>query len=268
MLDESAKQIFNHYQINYERRGKGYFRRLSEIQALRLARLPPWVEQVPKHARILDAGCATGYLLSLLHELGYSDLTGVDISTQMTNTARQRLPATVSIHCADIFDFLRATPDESFDVIFFHHVIEHLPRDAIVGLLREFYRCLAPGGRLSIKTPNAINLLAGYYIAGDITHVTAFNEFSLQQVAELAGFPVESFEIVRHPPVLFWSWQHPGRAVLRVLNRLRWHLNRALHWFLAMLVDLHPVPLCVEWELEVLLRRPLEPAEQPRPLSL
>ncbi|MGE0072263.1 MAG: class I SAM-dependent methyltransferase [Thiomonas sp.] len=221
---------------------------------------------MPKTARMLDAGCATGYLLGLLHGLGYTRLTGVDVSVQLTATARERLPPEVSIHCADLFDFLRATPDGSFDVILFHHVIEHIPRERIVGLLREFHRCLAPGGWLNVKTPNAANLLAGHYVAGDITHVTPFNELSLRQVAELAGFPADTFEVVRNPPRLFWSWRHPGRAALRVFNRLRWHANRGVHRAVAMLVDVHPALECADWELDALLKKPaVLPAAANRP---
>lgn len=171
-------------------------------------------------------------------------------------TARARLPREVEIHCADLHDYLRATPDGHFDVILFHHVIEHIPREQVVGLLREFHRCLSTGGWLNVKTPNAANLLAGYHAAGDITHITPFNELSLRQVAELADFPAEMFEIVHNPPKLFWSWRHPGRAMLRVLNRLRWHVNRGVHWAVAMLVDVHPALKCAEWELDALLKKP------------
>lgn len=255
-MKDPLQDVFQNYQKNYERRGADtYFRPIDEVLELHLGRLPPWLDRIPKHAHILDAGCATGYLLSLLHGLGYEVLTGVDISREMTLTARQRLPEDVVIHCADIRDFLATTPDGRYDLILCHHVIEHLPREEIIGLLREFRRCMVPGGWLSIKTPNAAALLAGYHVYGDITHITPFNEFSLKQIAEQAGFSAEAVEIVSNPPHLFWSWRHPLRAVLRLLNRLRWHVNRGVHWVVAMLMDVHPAPACREWELEVLIRK-------------
>ncbi|MEJ5349316.1 MAG: methyltransferase domain-containing protein [Desulfosoma sp.] len=250
------RDVFEKYQSTYERRGgKTYFRPLHEVLEFRLGRLPAWLDRIPKNARILDAGCATGYLLGLLYELGYTQLTGVDISKEMTDTARQRLPATIVIHCEDIFDFVTSLADESFDLILFHQVIEHIPREQIIDLLRHFHRCLSPGGWLSVTTPNAACVLAGCHVAGDITHVTAFNELSLKQVAEQAGFKPDAFEIVLTPPRLFWSWRHPHRAVLRLLNRARWHLNRFFHWSLIMLIDSRPMLLCREWELQVLMRK-------------
>ncbi len=250
------REVFENYQSNYERRGgTTYFRPLDEVLEFRLRIIPQWLGRIPKNARILDAGCATGYLLGLLYELGYVQLTGVDISKQMTDTARQRLPATIAIHCEDIFHFVTSLADESFDLILFHHVIEHIPREQITSLMRQFHRCLSPGGWLSVITPNAACLLAGYHVAGDMTHVTTLNELSLKQVAEQAGFNPDAVEVVLSPPRLFWSWRHPHRAVLRLLNRGRWHVNRFLYWSLAMLTDVHPVLVCREWELQMLIRK-------------
>jgi SAM-dependent methyltransferase len=255
-MQDPSREIFDHYQANYERRGgAGCFRSLENVQRLRLGRLPRWLGRIPKQARILDAGCATGYQLGLLHGLGYEQLVGVDLSTELTATARQRLPADVPIHCADIQEFLAGTPDASFDLILFHHVIEHIPREHTISLLREFRRCLAPGGSLDIKTPNAACLLAGYHVAGDITHITQFNEFSMIQAAEQAGFSADELDVVLHSPQLFWSWLHPLRTVFRMLNRIRWMLNRWLHRVLCVLMDLRPAPRCLEWELEVLIKK-------------
>lgn len=152
-------------------------------------------------------------------------------------------------------DFLAQTPDASFDVILFHRVLEHILREHRVALLREFHRVLKPGGYLNIKVPNAAFLFAGWHLFVDFTHVVHFNERSLQQVLEAAGFDREQVEFVLKPPLLFWSWRHPGRMMLRAPNRLRWHLHRALHRLLCALVDLHPAPRMFEWGLEVLVRR-------------
>ena len=48
-------------------------------------------------------------------------------------------------------------PDESFDVVVFCEVIEHLTVDPVAALL-EIYRVLKPGGTLVVSTPNVARL--------------------------------------------------------------------------------------------------------------
>jgi predicted SAM-dependent methyltransferase len=61
--------------------------------------------------------------------------------------------------------FLDATqpfpfPDGSFRYIFSEHVIEHLPYESALAMLRECHRVLEPGGRLRIATPDLERFLA------------------------------------------------------------------------------------------------------------
>ncbi len=45
------------------------------------------------------------------------------------------------------------------------------------------------------------------------------------------------------------------RALLRVLNRLRWHVNNGVHRMLYRLVDVFPWPKVFEIEIELLARK-------------
>ena len=45
-------------------------------------------------------------------------------------------------------------PDGSFQYVFSEHVIEHVPWEAGVAMLKECYRVLAPGGKVRVVTPN------------------------------------------------------------------------------------------------------------------
>ncbi len=251
----SLKEIFDNYKDNYERRVGEYFRTFADVQTFHLDRLPRWIDRINKNANILDAGCATGYQLELLYHAGYQRLTGIDISKELLQEAGLKLPSEIELHNLEIGDFLEKTPDKTFDVILFHHVIEHIPRDQIINLLREFKRCLTDNGYLSIKTPNAACLLGGYYSFGDITHLVQFNEFSLLQVLEQAEFSIKKVEFILHPPKLFWSRRHPLRVLMRMLNRARWHLNNLIHFIVCMLLDLRPALRVTEWEIEILVQK-------------
>lgn len=255
-MSEFSKYFFEHYEAHYTRNADELFRPLAEVMEFHLDRLPRWLPLINKQARILDAGCATGYQLKLLHEAGYTNLAGIDISRELTAIARSKLPDCVPIQQADVFEFLTASPEATYDAILFHHVIEHIPRERCVELLRLFHRCLSNGGYLSIRTPNAACLLGGYHGFGDITHVVQFNERSLLQVLELAGFNPAMVSFIAHRPLLFWSWKHPLKATYRLLNRLRWNINRAIHKVVCILLEIRPTPKVSDLELDALARKP------------
>jgi len=254
--DDPSIMLFENYERHYADAGASRWQKsIEEVNALRLDRLPRWIGRISREARILDAGCATGYILGLLHAHGYTNLAGVELSSQLVPIARKELPKSVRIVHRDIRDFLAECEDGAFEVILCHHVLEHIPRDSIIPLLRDFHRCLTPGGYLGVKVPNASFLLAGNHLFCDFTHVVHFNERSLPQVLEGAGFDPHKIEFVLHPPKLFWSSQHPLRAGLRLLNRLRWHTHRIVHRILCGLIDQHPVPYVFEAELEAVVQR-------------
>lgn len=248
-------KLFNGYSRHYTSGSKDHFRPAAEIRELHLTRLPPAVEALPKEARILDAGCANGYSLYLLRELGFVHLTGVDVSEELLNSAKDTLGDSAALIGTSLEDYLRVAPGGCFDAILLHHVIEHIPRDSLLGLLTDLHRCLAPNGLLSVKTPNASCILAGHHLFGDFTHVNSFNERSLLQVLEGAGFDSECVEFTTMKPKLFFTYKHPLRSILRVVNRLRWHLNSGLHAALYILADIRPRPHNRDWELSAIARR-------------
>lgn len=62
------------------------------------------------------------------------------------------------------FDLTRPLPhgDNSADVIFSEHFIEHLTREQAVRFLKECYRVLKPGGTLRLTTPDLLVLVMDY----------------------------------------------------------------------------------------------------------
>jgi SAM-dependent methyltransferase len=92
-----------------------------------------------KTARVLDIGAYGSEILPILHRLGFSRLTGIDLNPEMG-----KMPYAGSIRY-QVGDFLR-TPfaDHSFDVVTAISVIEH----GFDGpaLLREVSRLLATDG--------------------------------------------------------------------------------------------------------------------------
>lgn len=103
------------------------------------------LERVP---RLLDLGCGDGNNLSWLSRFADQSY-GSDFNlVRLVRAAAQHPGAT--IFAADVLDF--PAEDNAFDVIFFNHVIEHIPDDRRA--LATVHRTLKPGGLLVLGTPN------------------------------------------------------------------------------------------------------------------
>ncbi|GAB1408465.1 hypothetical protein MASR1M8_23840 [Thermomonas brevis] len=250
-----ANELFQHYGRHYRAGSEGYFLPLTEIRRYKLDRLPRWLEQAPTSLHVLDAGCANGYQLSLLAEAGFTHLTGVDVSHELTTEARARLGQRATIVTADMAEYLQGLPVASFDAILFHHVIEHVPREALTSLLRQFHRVLRPGGRLNIRTPNANCLGAAPHMYADLTHLVFFNDRGLLQALEAGGFDPLQVTFPAKKPRLLLIPEAPMRSLLRLGNRLRWHLNQLLHRFVYAVSDIRPLTRSFDVELEAVAHK-------------
>jgi 2-polyprenyl-3-methyl-5-hydroxy-6-metoxy-1,4-benzoquinol methylase len=95
----------------------------------------------------LDLGCGDGEHLPWLAQY-VSTLYASDYN--LVRLVRAGASRAAVVVFADVTDY--PADDNSFDVIFFNHVLEHIPDD--VGALRELHRVLAPGGIVILGTPN------------------------------------------------------------------------------------------------------------------
>lgn len=96
-------------------------------------------------------------------------------------------------------------PDDSAELVYMSHVLEHVRRDDLQATLREMRRVLIPGGVLRVSVPDFDYILAIYHANGrQITaieqplmggqdypfnfHFTVFNREYLAQLFRLSGF--------------------------------------------------------------------------------
>ena len=136
--------------------------------------------------RILDVGCGSGDLLQALHRLGYTDLTGVDPNI----AADIVFDGGLRIHKRLLQDL-----DGSYDVVMFHHSLEHIPDQ--LGALQAAARRLAPQGQCLVRIP-----LVGHHAwkayglnwaqLDAPRHLFLHTEKSLALLAARAGFEVAS----------------------------------------------------------------------------
>jgi O-antigen chain-terminating methyltransferase len=99
---------------------------------------------------VLDLGCGRGEFLEMMLQAGVP-ARGIDMSPESIAVCRQKgLTADV----ADLFTWLAAQPEGSFDGIFCSQVVEHVSPDRLPEMIKLAASRLAPGGVIAIETPN------------------------------------------------------------------------------------------------------------------
>ena len=109
-----------------------------------------WVRQLGMdRPRILDLGCATGWLSAELSQFG--DVVGIDIADASIAEARHRYPH-LQFECEDIASSDR--PGEEFDIVVSLETLSHVPDQA--KFVRRIRDILKPGGFLILTTQNRL----------------------------------------------------------------------------------------------------------------
>jgi len=104
--------------------------------------------KLEKADKVLDLGCGDGNNIQWLEP--YADqLYGSDYNLDRLTRARVKKPD-VHFFLADILNY--PALDDMFGMVFFNHVIEHIPDDETA--LKTVYRILKPGGLLVLGAPN------------------------------------------------------------------------------------------------------------------
>lgn len=103
--------------------------------------------------QVLDFGCGVGRL-TLAWTRHASQVTGVDISRPMVEKGRQIMAGQEAIHFElNQRDDLSLFPDNHFDLVFSHVVLQHMPWSLAQVYLSEFARICKPGGWVAFQLP-------------------------------------------------------------------------------------------------------------------
>ena len=112
---------------------------------------PEVVELVsPAGKRILDVGCAAGFMGAAMLQKGASEVVGLELYAPAVTAARARLTAVYRVDLATLPAL--PYPRGYFDCITFADVLEHLPDPQAV--LRHLLPYLAQGGTVAVSLPN------------------------------------------------------------------------------------------------------------------
>jgi methionine biosynthesis protein MetW len=158
------------------------------------------LDAVPDGARVLDVGCATGYLAAELARRG-CDVVGVELDPVAARQARAICRDVVvgDLDAPDTREAVQRAVGGGVDVVICADVLEHV-RDpwAVLAWLRTLLR---PGGHAVVSIPNIAHWTArravlrgrfDYRDHGlfDRTHVRFFTRATARDLAHRAGFAV------------------------------------------------------------------------------
>jgi 2-polyprenyl-3-methyl-5-hydroxy-6-metoxy-1,4-benzoquinol methylase len=161
---------------------------VSPFDAARLAATAADIARAlpSRAASILDAGCATGGLLTALRDQGFTAVAGLDPSPRCAAACHDRgFEAYVGSISAD------SAPAHmpKFDCVVFSHVLEHVYD--IPAFFTAARRLLAPGGYVYLETPDATrydDYLYAPFQEFNTEHINHFSARALENTARRFGF--------------------------------------------------------------------------------
>ena len=202
--------------------------------------------KVKSGSKVVDMGCAAGYVGSWLQDNRQCDVVGVD---QFTHPHQTQLKQFIQHH---ISDGLPAQLDfKSIDYVLMLDVIEHLPSpERFVQKLAEQFSS-SPQVELLVSTGNVafivtrLMLLFGQFNYGkrgilDITHTRLFTFSSMRHLFEQAGFEIVSEKGVPVPFGLVFKNKTIVRALLWI-NQMLIKVSKGLFSY-QMFMTVKPKP--------------------------
>lgn len=145
-----------------------------------------------KRKKILDLGAWTGPYDTLIYDIA-NEITAVDVEEKALKVLKSNLPR---VECVKADSHNLPFKNETFDVVTFWDVIEHIPIGYELATLNEINRVLKKSGYLFLATVNKnfwSDLLdPAYYLAGH----RHYKESQLVKMLIDSGFKIEKVENV------------------------------------------------------------------------
>lgn len=184
--EDEFQEIYNEEYYNSWGVNKN-FQRIFDLKlktCFRLIKLAnKYISTSSNQRRLLDIGCAFGYMLEAAQQYGY-DSWGLEISHAADEAAK------LGFNVLKVSLEETAFCDEYFDIVTGIDVIEHIPEP--MRFLKECKRILKSGGILLLVTPNSSSLPArimknkwSHYKA---EHLHYYSQFSIKKLLSNSGF--------------------------------------------------------------------------------
>lgn len=172
--------------------------------------------EAPRVGRLLDIGCGRGFAFPMIDRQFHPDfLLGIEIDPKLVErgkglATRCLCKAEIKVGDATKLDL----PDASMDTIFCHQSFHHLAEQECAA--REFFRVLAPGGRL-LFTESCRSFIYSWWVRLFFRHPMEAQKSADEYIALLrdTGFEFGLDDILKPYPY----WSRPDFGVLEALGR-------------------------------------------------
>ncbi len=137
-----------------------------------------FLADIPKSAAILEVGCNLGNQLLLLQQMGFTNLTGIEIHKDIVKEAQTRIPSAKIMEGSALkIPF----PDVSFDFVFTSGLLIHIGPSDLPIAMSEIHRCTKEW------------IWALEYYSPELTEVPYRGNLGLLWKADYAGVYTEKF---------------------------------------------------------------------------
>ncbi len=167
-----------------------------------------------------------------MQQNGHSAIEGVELSSQQAEEARKYIKCPVYV-VEDTSVFLQEHPS-TYHMITMNDILEHVPKNETVNLLKRVLGALHPGGQAVINVPQVSGFASLFCRYNDFTHETLFTEMSLKQVLSLAGF--SDIRFIRQK----WPLKLTPRHLAYRLARSLWYAILKLIYTIESPGEKHP----------------------------
>jgi len=194
LIYQNPQPIFKHLKnryskkyFYYELRNQHNFFELMRKTLIDIKFLEKITPEFKTPRKFLDIGCATGLLLNYIRQFGW-DVTGIELDKYSAEYARKNFKLNI------INKSLEETklPGNSFDVIHWSHVIEHLPSPSMG--LKKIYKLLKPNGYMLLTTPRFDSfqrkLFKKHWRSFHRDHLTLFTKKTLFKIIKKENFKI------------------------------------------------------------------------------
>lgn len=145
---------------------------------------------IPKNANILDMGSGPGYFLDEMKSRGYTNCTGISLSSGDNKISRSK-GHTVKEYDLSFLPQQDGYHDESVDFIFLRHALEHSPYPIFT--LMEYNRVLKQFAKMYIEVPAPDCDRQFEFVPN---HYSIFGEKQLVALLQRTGFNVDVFNTI------------------------------------------------------------------------
>ncbi|MDR3260114.1 MAG: class I SAM-dependent methyltransferase [Fusobacteriaceae bacterium] len=172
--------------------------------------------RLKKKSRILDVGCGNGFYLDKLYDMGYKNITGIDMfipDDKIRNTKW-------TFKKCDIFSI---EVDSKYDLIILNHVFEHMFEPDKV--LNKITKLLAVDGTCLISIPLVDGLAWKHYLTDYCQidaprHIYLYTRKAISNLCEKANLYIDRILLDSHAGVYLGSdgYQKTNKSLLEIFS--------------------------------------------------